>query len=290
MKERHYLVYQTTNLLNGKIYIGQHQTYDVSDGYLGSGKELGDDIKRFGRENFKREILFDFDSFEEMNDKERELVNEDFVAREDTYNLVVGGRDIKGNLTFLGKHHSEETKRKISEMKRKNPPIGKSNGMFDKHWYYNPSTLEQKPFELGKQPEGWIQGHIQEMTDATLKQREAFSHSTSGMVRAWNLNTFEVKYFNKDDELPIDWVRGSPPISEQARKVISEKTKEAVWKNKNLNEVIEFYTILHDVYVIGGFDLVKSRFNYRHSQQNLVKQFKKYVKNFKTQQGKKRGK
>ena len=70
MKKKHYLVYKTTCLLNGKIYIGQHQTYDINDDYLGSGRELKNDIQGFGRENFRREILFDFDTFDEMNDKE----------------------------------------------------------------------------------------------------------------------------------------------------------------------------------------------------------------------------
>lgn len=59
MKEKHYLVYQTTNLLNGKIYIGQHQTDNLNDGYIGSGVELNLDIEKFGRDNFKREIIFD---------------------------------------------------------------------------------------------------------------------------------------------------------------------------------------------------------------------------------------
>lgn len=161
MKKKHYLVYQTTNLLNGKIYIGQHQTDNLNDGYIGSGVELNLDIEKFGRDNFKREILFDFDSFEEMDNKERELVNEDFVARPDTYNLCFGGRDIRGNITFLGKHHTEETRRKISEAKYKNPQVGDANGMFNRHWYYNPTTLEQKPFFEGEQPLGWIRGYIQ---------------------------------------------------------------------------------------------------------------------------------
>ena len=93
MKKKHYLVYKTTCLLNGKIYIGQHQTYDPNDDYLGSGRELKQDIQNLGRENFKREILFDFDNFEDMDNKEKELVTEEFVAREDTYNVRLGGQN-----------------------------------------------------------------------------------------------------------------------------------------------------------------------------------------------------
>lgn len=92
MNKKHYLIYKTTCLVNGKIYIGQHQTYNLNDGYIGSGIDLQKDIEQFGRENFKREILFDFDNFTDMDNKERELVTEEFVARKDTYNLTLGGQ------------------------------------------------------------------------------------------------------------------------------------------------------------------------------------------------------
>ncbi len=36
----YYVIYKTTNLVNGKFYIGKHQTNDLNDGYIGSGKIL----------------------------------------------------------------------------------------------------------------------------------------------------------------------------------------------------------------------------------------------------------
>lgn len=41
-----HFLYKTTNTLNGKIYIGAHSTQDLNDGYLGSGKQILDAIKK----------------------------------------------------------------------------------------------------------------------------------------------------------------------------------------------------------------------------------------------------
>ena len=87
----YYTVYKTTNKLNGKCYIGTHKTSDLSDGYLGSGTFLKRAIKKHGEENFNKEVLFKYDNPDEMFAKEAELVNEDFLMNENTYNLKVGG-------------------------------------------------------------------------------------------------------------------------------------------------------------------------------------------------------
>ena len=55
----------------------------------GSGKLIRRAISKFGVENFQKEILFECENEEEMNQKEREIVNEEFISRLDTYNLTV---------------------------------------------------------------------------------------------------------------------------------------------------------------------------------------------------------
>jgi hypothetical protein len=108
-----YIIYKTTNIINNKIYIGKHQTENINDTYLGSGVALERAIKRYGKQNFKKEILFVFNTEKEMNEKEKELVTESFIATNKTYNMGVGG---EGGSHFKGKNHSIETKQKLSEM------------------------------------------------------------------------------------------------------------------------------------------------------------------------------
>lgn len=48
-------IYKTTNFINGKIYIGQHISNNKY--YLGSGVMLSRAIEKYGRQNFKKEIL-----------------------------------------------------------------------------------------------------------------------------------------------------------------------------------------------------------------------------------------
>lgn len=101
-----YTIYKVTNKINGKIYIGKHQTENPNDGYFGSGKFIKSAIRKYGKENFTKEVLFIFETELEMNQKEKELITEEFISRKDTYNAGVGG---EGGPHFKGKSHSQET-------------------------------------------------------------------------------------------------------------------------------------------------------------------------------------
>jgi hypothetical protein len=74
------------------MYVGKHQCNDPYDDYIGSGLLLQKAIKKYGIENFEKTVLYIFDNEKEMNDAEINIVNEEFVLREDTYNIGLGGQ------------------------------------------------------------------------------------------------------------------------------------------------------------------------------------------------------
>lgn len=109
-----YIIYKTTNIISKKYYIGCHQTVNLDDGYLGSGKYLKRAIKKYGIENFTFQILHTLPTKEEMFQLERELVNEELVKDPLSYNLKIGGSGGNPGIVgaFKGKTHSAETKEK----------------------------------------------------------------------------------------------------------------------------------------------------------------------------------
>lgn len=105
-----YIVYQTINSVNKKIYIGVHATEnpDIFDGYLGCGvysTQLSTyknpktpfqyAVKKYGCKVFQRITLYTYNTAEEAYKKEAQLVDRDFINNENTYNIALGG--IGGN-------------------------------------------------------------------------------------------------------------------------------------------------------------------------------------------------
>jgi group I intron endonuclease len=104
------IIYKTTNLLNGKVYIGQDSHNNPN--YLGSGILLIRAIKKYGRENFKKEVIDIAESLEDLNEKEIYWIKFCNCKTPNGYNLTDGG---EGSTGFI---FSEQSKRKLSEIRR----------------------------------------------------------------------------------------------------------------------------------------------------------------------------
>lgn len=99
-------IYITTNNINGKKYIGQ-KAYHMPNwkNYLGSGTHLTRAIKKYGRENFSREIIDEANSKKELDEKEIYWIKYyNAVSSDEYYNIASGG---DGGWVNAGKSQEE---------------------------------------------------------------------------------------------------------------------------------------------------------------------------------------
>ena len=112
-----YYIYRIRNKVNGKTYIGQHKYKKLNDNYMGSGKLIKLAQKKYGIENFEKEILeFDIPNVELANDWEQMYILFERAKGKSEYNIANGGGGTKGVTGFwCGKHLTNEIKLKLSE-------------------------------------------------------------------------------------------------------------------------------------------------------------------------------
>ena len=125
---KHYYVYLTTNLVNNKQYIGQHYG-ELDDSYIGSGNTLKKAIEKYGKNNFKKEILEICNSYEEMNIAERKWINfYNAVESDNFYNIAQGGFN-SNPCAGLSEEAQALRKKRISEATK-----GEKNYFYNKHF------------------------------------------------------------------------------------------------------------------------------------------------------------
>jgi hypothetical protein len=210
-----YTIYKITNLINNKYYIGKHQTKNLDDGYMGSGKVLKYAIQKYGIENFKKEILHIFDNEVEMNAKEKELV----VVSESTYNLNEGG---KGGFSYINRNNlklplSENSKQKISNTLREHW----QNGVYEKtkqHLIERNRTIKKSTnFSIDKSTHKKAVEQAQS-PNAVIKRTQTYleinhqqGSKNSQFNTCWINNGLQNKKINKDqleDYIKQNWIKG----------------------------------------------------------------------------------
>ena len=139
------IVYKTTNLVNNKIYIGKDERNDPK--YLGSGLLIKRAIDKYGKENFKKEILEQCNNREELNEKEKYWI-ETLNSRDISigYNITFGG---DGGQTSSLEKMSKITKELWTKPEYiKNQKEGRKDRIYRQKGEYNHSDETKNKLKL----------------------------------------------------------------------------------------------------------------------------------------------
>lgn len=201
----YYTIYKISNKINGKIYIGSHKTKNLDDEYMGSGKYLKHAQEKYGIENFKKQILFIFDAPELMYAKEAELVNIEFIAEENTYNLKVGGFGGWDYLNSTGLNNSTKTKEQLQKggyaLKSRELSVNTINAVKRAHIegkYTYANSLGKKHTDKTKTLIGL----------KNSKHQTGEGNSQYGTMWIHHPLEFSNKKINKTDQIPEGWIKG----------------------------------------------------------------------------------
>ena len=198
-------IYKTTNLINGKIYVGQSKYNDPK--YLGSGIFLKEAIKKYGKENFSKQILEECKSSDVTNEREKFWIkNLNSKNRDIGYNVADGGSSFimnpeiskKISETLKGKYIGENSFRygiKISEDHKKS--ISKSNfgkiiseetrkKMSESKKGISFSEESRKKMSKSHSDKKLTDGHKNKISEG-LKGRK-YSEETKNLIRNNNIN------------------------------------------------------------------------------------------------------
>lgn len=216
-----FIVYKTTNMINGNIYIGIHkQIGSEFDGYLGSGLLLRRAVEKYGVDKFERETLYEYDSLDKCRKMEREIVNKDFCMREDTYNISIGGT---GGNTLIG--YDEEYRKMIIEKRRQSfmktlqsrPPEVKE--------YYRLKMVEQMK-RVRIQPNNKGRVYSEEI-------RERIKNRIRDVQSSWYTNGIETILFREGSTIPDGYYKGRTLKDEHKFKGHSKETLDSMAIKRN---------------------------------------------------------
>ena len=195
-----YCLYETTNLINDKIYVGATIFDKVEGGYRGSGVILAKAVKKYGKENFVTEPFMLFADAESAFNMERQLVDKEFINRPDTYNARVGGLGMAAGedhpfYGIRGEDHplygvpkSEEARKKQSEAMKGRPGLrGEANPNYGK----SPSDETRKKMSKAGRGRPKSTDHRRKIGEANSRRvwkdesRQKLSESQSGENSPW---------------------------------------------------------------------------------------------------------
>lgn len=124
-----YYTYKIVSLLPDKpyYYYGIHKTKVLEDGYFGGGQRLQSTVKKYGKENFRKNILKFYENYDQLIKAEKGLVGNLYETDPWCLNLVAGGGTTHG----FHRPRTEEEKRHLSEYNKVHSKWAQGNAFDD---------------------------------------------------------------------------------------------------------------------------------------------------------------
>lgn len=239
-----YYVYKITNKINGKIYIGKRKyngTNPLLDTYMGSGKLITQAIKKYGKDNFVKEIIQEFDNENDAFLLEKELVDIEFCQREDTYNIHEGGT---GSFSHINNEIIEKRKNIIALKKMIDSGELKIGG---KQYFTNETYKKLSDFNINrwkywkenpnKMPNFKCSSQTKKIIAEKLKGINNPNYGKHWYIHKDSTNINERKMFNVN-EIPTDYILLSEWKDNQKNKKSSAYGKH--WYNDGINNYFLF--------------------------------------------------
>ena len=186
-----------------------HKTTDLNDSYMGSGTIINSAIKKYGIENFKKEILEFFDTYELALAKEAEIVTDEFLLREDVYNLRRGG---SGGFDYINRSNLNNSANNgynggiVTRDKRRRDPV--ANAIFKEKSGNRLKTMHS----LGLISYDTFTGkaHTFETKEkmSVAKKNKGMSVENSQYGTQWITDGKNNKKIKKNDPIPEGWKKG----------------------------------------------------------------------------------
>lgn len=231
----YHTVYKTVNLVNGKIYIGVHETKNPYDDYLGSGIALANAIAKYGRESFKKYILLCAMSKVDSYELESQLIAE-YCTKKNSYNISPGGNgghtgnydNHKGNKWAVGTEWTDEMRECRRQLMLGNTW---SAGIVQSEITRKRRSASSKGH---KKPESWHIARSARVGKAAGARRfivlspDGVEYEVYGLKRFCEENGLsEFKMRNSIDKGKI------PPLSAAVRRVAETSTNTIGWEIKS---------------------------------------------------------
>lgn len=212
---KYHYFYKITNNLNGHFYYGVHNTNDLNDGYMGSGTKLHYAYKKYGIENFTKEILKFFDTSKEAFEYEAEIVTENLVKSHECYNIQLGGKSINTlGLSIVIDNNGNKFLLPSDDIKIKNKEVEiysplKNNIVVKKKNTDEYFLIEKDKYDKNIYDTHWTnRSHTEESKN---KIRETMTPKNSKNTHIWVNKDGIVKYLDKrklDEYLNNGWKLG----------------------------------------------------------------------------------